>query len=451
MKQANSTAKRIAISFLLVIFIGSILLWLPISHQPQANVSLIDAIFIATSATCVTGLSPIVVSTTFSLFGQFVILALIQIGGLGLITIMASFVLFLRNRISLEERETLSEMLNRSDLFRFHSFIKKVIRFTLLFELVGAILLFPVFITQFDFFTAVWQSIFTAVSAFCNAGFDILGNQSLAGYHHHYYFQTVIMILIVFGGLGFAVWSDFYDFFKNLQLKKPMFKAIRSISTHTKVVIMLTMVFIVVPAILFYLVEMNTYFKEKPFLDIVYASLFQSVTLRTAGFYTIDFSQLRYASLLMMIPLMFIGGSSGGTAGGIKITTFFVIVAYIVNVMKGRKGVVIFKRSINHDIVFRAFTLFAINLCVLFIGILLLSFTVSDQQIIPYAFEATSALGTVGISTGITANLSIYSKLIIILMMFIGRIGIVTVVFSMRGALHSSSNVGYPTGNIIVG
>lgn len=450
-----STAQRIAFSFGLVILTGSILLWLPISHAEGQTVKSIDALFVATSATCVTGLTPVVVDTVFNWFGKIVVLALIQIGGLGLMTIMASFVLFLRNRISLRERHALSEMLNRSDLFNFPKFIKSVIIITFIIEGIGALSLLPVLIPRSGVIAGIGQSIFVSVSAFCNAGFDLFGATSLMEFQHNLYFQTIIMLLIVFGGLGFAVWVDIHDFIQNVFFKKRNIKhALRKFSTHSKLVISITLFLIFVPALIIYLLEMNNpfIFKGLDWLESTFAMVFQSITLRTAGFYTIDFSKVRYVTLFFMIPLMFIGGSSGGTAGGVKTTTMFVAVAYLISIIRGNKELVLFKRTIDKEIVIKAFTLILINAIVLMVGIFLIAMVVPQERIMEYAFEAGSALGTVGISTGVTPTLSSFVKCVLIALMYIGRIGIVTLIFSMRGTQSkSNSNVGYPTGNIIVG
>lgn len=450
-----STAQRIALSFAIVILVGSILLCLPISLLEDKSISYIDALFVSTSATCVTGLTPVVIDTTFNWFGKIVILILIQIGGLGLMTIMASFVLFLRNRIPLKERHALSEMLNRSDLFNFPQFIKSVIKITFIIEAAGALLLLPVLVERSGWFAGIGQSIFVSISAFCNAGFDLFGATSLMEFQHNLYFQIIIMLLIVFGGLGFAVWADIYDFFHNLVLKKRSFThARRKFSTHSKLVLTLTIALILIPAVIIYLIEMyNPFiFEGLNFIESTFAMLFQSITLRTAGFYTIDFSKLRYVTLLFMIPIMFIGGSSGGTAGGVKTTTFYIAVAYLISVIRGKKELILFKRRIDKEIIIKAFTLILINAMVLLAGIFLISLAIPQEKIMEYAFEAGSALGTVGISTGVTSSASTFVKIVLTGLMYVGRIGIVTLVFSMRGTQSKvSGNVGYPTGNVIVG
>lgn len=450
-----STAQRIAFSFGIVIIVGSILLWLPISLEKGTSISYIDALFLSTSATCVTGLTPVVVDTTFNWFGKIVILTLIQIGGLGLMTIMASFVLFLRNRISLKERHALSEMLNRSDLFNFPQFIKSVIKITLVIEGIGSLLLLPVLVERSGWLAGVGQAIFVSISAFCNAGFDLFGATSLMEFQHNLYFQSIIMMLIVFGGLGFAVWADIYDFMHNMIFRKRNFvHARRKFSTHSKLVLTLTIFLILIPAVIIYLLEFNNsfIFEGLNFIESTFAMLFQSITLRTAGFYTIDFSKLRYVTLFFMMPLMFIGGSSGGTAGGVKTTTFYIAIAYLISIIRGQKELILFKRTIDKEIIIKAFTLILINAMVLLVGIFLISLAVSQEKMMEYAFEAGSALGTVGISTGVTPHAGTFVKIVLIGLMYVGRIGIVTLVFSMRGTQSQSTrNVGYPTGNVIVG
>ncbi len=450
-----SPAQKIAVSFLLVILTGALLLMLPISTKNGNFFSPLDALFISTSATCVTGLSTVTVADTFNTFGQFVILMLIQVGGLGLMTFMAVFVLIMRNRLSMNEKIVMKEMLNQSHVANMKRFLLDILYYTLFFESCGAVLIAFRMIPKYGLLDGGFKAIFLSVSAFCNAGFDTLGSISLQEYVHDPLMCFTIMTLIVLGGIGFAVWFDIRDKIRPLLDRKISFSKFKhSLTLHTKVVVVVSLLLIFIPALIIMLLEYNNpaTMGEFNIFEKMMTATFESIALRTAGFSSINYGGLCQATDLLMMAVMFIGGSPGGTAGGIKTTTFAVIVIYMISVLKGREQAVMLKRTIRDGIVIRAMGIFFMNLLVLFTGILLLN-VFENQPFLSLAFEAGSAMATVGASLGITASLGVAGKFIIILLMYIGRIGISTLILSLMKHKSSDINmkISYPNGNIIVG
>lgn len=450
-----TSAQKIAASFLLVILTGTILLMLPIAHRDHQAYSLIDALFTATSATCVTGLVVDITVEEFTIFGQAVILSLIQIGGLGLMTLMAVFILLLKSRLSMHEKMAMKEMLNQDQVFNMHRFLMDILKYTMLFEGCGMLLLALRFIPDFGLLRGLFKALFISVSAFCNAGFDNLGTVSLMDYAHDPLVMITVIALIVLGGLGFAVWFDLRDKLK-LWLKREIHwdKFHKSLSLHTKVVLFMTFQLIVVTAIVIFILELDNPGTIGSFSwwEKGLTSVFESVTLRTAGFSSINYAQLTMATKFFMILIMFVGGSPGGTAGGVKTTTLAVLVLYILANLRGHIHTVTFRRTISLEIITRAMSIFFINLLTLIFGVFLLCI-LENQAFIDLFFEATSALATVGLSLGITASLSLGGKIIIILLMFVGRIGITTFVMSLVSHHNGKqqNGVAYPNGTIIIG
>ena len=450
-----SNPQKIAMSFLLVIFIGAFLLCLPISNQSHTWLSYIDALFMATSATCVTGLGSIPLATSFTLFGKIVMLFMIQIGGLGLMTLMALFVSVMKKRLSIRETRLMKDMLNSSSQLNMRKFIKDIILYVVCFEVIGAILLMFVFIPDYGWKAGIFHSIFTSVSAFCNAGFDTLGETSLLVYQHHYYVLMVITSLVIIGGIGFAVWFDIRDRLQALLRKKITWSRFYgSLSLHTRIVVSFSLFLIIVPALLWLVIEFHNpqTIGNFSFFDKVVTALSEMVFLRTAGFTTISYSGLSNAGALLMMMIMFIGGSPGGTAGGIKTTTVFVIILYVKSLLSGRNVTVFKKRSIARGTIITAMGIFFLNIVVLFTGVFLLSI-LESHSFISLCFEAVSALATVGSSLGVTSLLSIGGKIVIIIMMFIGRIGITTLLLSViRYDVNDAKNaIVYPEADIVVG
>lgn len=451
-----SPAQKIAISFMFVILSGAILLMLPISNRDGQFFSPIDALFTATSATCVTGLSTITIADQYNWFGHLVIVLLIQVGGLGLMTFMAVLLLILKNRLSLNEKIVMREMLNQDKVFDMKKFLLDILRYTLFFEAIGTILLSFRMVEVYGPVNGVLKAAFLSVSAFCNAGFDTLGPISLQDYVHDPLVIFTIMFLIILGGVGFAVWFDVRDKLGMLLKRKINFKKFKhSLTLHTKIVLIVTVFLIFGSGLIIMLVEFDNPGTMGGFTipEKMMSATFESVALRTAGFTSVNYANLRTGTQLIMMVTMFIGGSPGGTAGGIKTTTFAILVLYMFAMLKGRENTIVMRRNLGRTIVIRSMGIFFINLVTLFTGIFLLCLT-EDAPLNALCFEATSALATVGSSLGITASLSFLGKVIIISLMYIGRIGISTLIISLVKPPHSNDakdKVNYPDGTIIVG
>lgn len=445
--------QKISISFLGVILIGSVILCLPISNNNGNALSYIDALFTAASATCVTGLTTIVPVDQFSLFGQVILIFLMQIGGIGLMTLVASFVLMLKNRLSLTDKQAMKEVFNENNISNFKWFIGGILKYTFTLELVGAFILCFVFVPKFGVAQGIFTSVFTSISAFCNAGFDILGNNSLIAYQSNIIVSFVVMGLIIFGGLGFVVWFDLRDKFMLFITRKVSFRKFHhSLTLHTKLVIIATLVLIFIPAIIFFITEYNNMetFGHMNVFDKAMNALFTSVTLRTAGFATIPMGETYLSSQFLMLICMFIGGSPGGTAGGIKTTTLMVILLCIFRSLRGKHHTNAFRRHISRDIIVRATTIIAINILVLFTGIFAL-LVVEPFSLNEIIFEAVSAMATVGLTTGITPALSTLGKIIIVALMFVGRVGIMTFIMSLVRRDRDADKIHYAEGHVIIG
>ncbi len=411
-----SKAQTIALGFFLIIFVGTLLLMLPIASRSGEVTGFGDALFTATSATCVTGLVVVDTYQHWSLFGQVVILLLIQTGGLGFITMGVFFSIFLKRKIGLKERNLLQESVNTLQIGGVVRLVKKIVPGTLLIEGIGALILFVKFLPRMSVGEALWNGIFHGVSAFCNAGFDLMGRyeaySSLVYYYDDVVINVVIMLLIIIGGIGFIVWDDIS--IHKWHVKKYML--------HTKVVLTITGILIFGGALLFYLFERNNLLADMSVKGQVLSSLFGSVTARTAGFNTTDTGAYMPATKLLTSILMFIGGSPGSTAGGIKTTTLVVLILLVIANLRNRTEVNIFGRRLDEDSVRKASTVFIMNLVLAIVSIMAIcamqSFSMEDV-----IFEVSSAIGTVGMTTGITRDLTIVSRYIIILLMYCGRIG----------------------------
>lgn len=449
-----SPAQQIALSFASVILIGAFLLSLPISNKVEGT-AFIDHLFTSTSAVCVTGLTTVVVVEQYTVFGQWVLIALMQIGGLGLMTLIAVFVIFLSGKLTLSNRLALNEAVNFFNLNDFNHFIKAILKYTLFFELIGFILLSTRFVPIFGFSEGLFISLFTAVSAFCNAGLDTLGGSSLQLYAHDIVINLTVMFLIVVGGLGFGVWFDISQGSKSLIKKTyPLQYIIKHLKVHTKLAITMTLSLILGGALIIFVFEYGNTLTIGDFnlFDKIMASLFQSITTRTAGFATLNMSVMKSASLFMMMMLMFIGGSPGGTAGGIKTTTFAIMGLMIVSELQGKKDLILFNRNIPREHFRKAFVVAFILLMTLSTGIILLSL-VEPFEFLSISFEAVSAIATVGLSMGITSSLSFIGKVIIILLMYLGRIGPLTLMLSInrKSGVKKGHDVCYSNAEILIG
>lgn len=411
-----SYTQIIALGTLVVILFGSILLSLPIASRSGEATPFLNSFFTAASATCVTGLVVYDTYTHWSIFGQIVILSLIQIGGLGFMTIVTLFSMFLRRKIGLRERRLLMESANTMRIGGIVLLIKKISIGTLIFEGIGTILLAIRFCPEMGLKVGIYNALFHSVSAFCNAGFDIMGKYgqftSLTRYSSDIIVNLTIMILIIIGGIGFLVWDDIANnrfCFRKYQL-------------HTKIVLTTTVILIICGALLFYILEMNGIFYKKSITEIILGCLFQSVTPRTAGFNTINISNLSESGTFLTIILMIIGGSPGSTAGGIKTTTLVVLIIASISSAKHIQDLTIFKKRLEDNALKRASSITVIYMFTALVSTIVIcaTQTFSLKEVL---FEVFSAAGTVGLSLGITPHLSNLSKLIIIFLMYGGKVG----------------------------
>lgn len=447
-------AQQIALSFLFVIVVGTILLSLPISNKISGT-PIIDHLFTATSAVCVTGLSTIVPIDVYTVFGQIVIIFLMQVGGLGLMTLIAIFLLAIGGRLAHREKMVVAEATNIGSLSGLGSFLQFIIGYTLIFEFIGMILLSFVFVPEFGWASGLFKSVFISISAFCNAGFDNLGALSLQPYVSNVIVNLTVSSLIIMGGLGFSVWFDLTKSANSiLKQHNAVKRVVQHLQVHVKLVFFMTILLIASGWIFLLAVEFSNPASLGPLSlsDKIMAAYFQSVTLRTAGFSTLNIAGLYPASQLMMMAFMFIGGSPGGTAGGIKTTTFALVILMVVSEILNHENLTLFKRTVSRDIARRALTVMVLSFTVVFTGMLLLSMS-EKADFLVIAFEAFSAIGTVGLTMGITPYLTDFGKIVIILLMFIGRIGPVALAFSLKTNRKFKKNVevAYPTGQVIVG
>lgn len=436
------------IGFASVIIIGALLLNLPISTRSGESIGLLDALFTSTSAVCVTGLIVADTATYWSLFGQIVIITLIQIGGLGFMTITTLFALITKKRINLKERLLIQESLNQMDLSGLVKLTRYVLLTTFLIEGTGALMLSTVFIPQFGFLKGSWYSIFHAISAFCNAGFDLMGSvsgpfSSLTSYVNNFTITITISLLIILGGLGFPV---ILDIIKNKKLSK--------LNIHSKLVLFTTAILIAIGMVFVLVVEYNNKktLGSLGFGGKLLASLFQSVTTRTAGFNTIDLTMMKESTLFVMINLMLIGASPASTGGGIKTTSLATIILTVRCFILGRPDIEVFERRIGTTIVRKALGIFFIGISVAVLGTLLISLTQPQFTLLESGFEVASAFATVGLSIGGSATLSGIGKILIMMFMFMGRVGSLTIFMALLSrSTKKNQPVRYPEGRIIVG
>jgi len=442
-------AQILIFGFFAVISIGALLLMLPISSISHEFTSPYTAYFTATSATCVTGLACVDTELYWSGFGQAVILMLIQIGGLGVMSMAMMFSMLLKRRVSPKERVIFVQSMNLFTGEKMFSFIKKMLIFTFAFEGTGTLLLSFKFIPMFGFWGGLWKAIFHAVSAFCNAGFDILGKfngsefRNLELFADDPYVTIIIGTLIVCGGLGFIVWVDIYKAIK--EHKKLML--------YSKMVLVITGTLILMGTAVFLFAEWNNpeTMGNASSGGKVLRSLFLSITCRTAGFSTMPLAGLNGASKTFAMLLMFIGGSSGSCAGGIKTVTMGIILISVFQIVKGNRDINIRKHRIENEVVTQAFSLMVIAGLVVMVGSFILSFT-ENFNYVDVAFEAFSAFGTVGLSAGVTPFLSHGGMVVIMALMFFGRVGIITITYAiLMGVNKDKQALRYPKANILIG
>lgn len=439
-----SPTQVLVLGFAITILVGALLLTLPVATSSGNGAGFINAIFTATSAVCVTGLVVVDTGTYWSAFGQSVIIILIQIGGLGFMTMTTLFFLISGKKITIKERLVIQTSLNTNSLEGVVRFTKYVLLFTLVVEGIGVMLLSLKFIPQFGYSKGIVMSIFHSISAFCNAGFDLVGNyQSFTPYANDFIINFTVCLLIIIGGLGFSVINDIL---KNRKFKK--------FTLHTKLVLCISGGLIIIGAFLILCFEFNNSntMKDLPWYGKIFSAFFQSVTPRTAGFNTLDTSKLTTPSIFLTMLFMFIGGSPGSTAGGVKTTTLGILILTVISVLRGKNDTEIFSKRIVISSIKKALAVVTIALLIICIAIMILSIT-EDASFVEIAFEAISAFGTVGLSMGITSSLSIIGKIIIIFTMFIGRVGPLTIAFavSQMQSDETKGNYKYPEGNILLG
>lgn len=444
-----TTTQTILLSFLLAIFVGSALLALPVSSADGAAVPYIDALFTATTSICVTGLVTVPTFSTWSLFGQIIILFLIQIGGLGVVTIMSGLMISLHRRIGIRDRMLIQDAFNLNTLSGMVKFIRKVIVGTLFIEGIGALLYMTVFVPEFGV-KGVWISLFNAVSAFCNAGMDIISENSLCDYVHNPVVNAVTILLIVFGGIGYIVWWDLVSVMKNIRRQR--LKCFANLTLHSKIALSVTGILILAGTAAFFVFEYNNSLTIGSFslFDKLQASLFQSVTTRTAGFATVPQEDLTNASALVSLLLMFIGGSPVGTAGGIKTVTFAVLITSAFATMKTHAEAELFQRTIPKQAVSKAVAVVSMAFIILFTATLLLS-AVTDADILDVAYETVSAAATVGLTRNLTSELNIWGRIIIIITMYLGRVGPISLMVALNTKKETKNIIKNPTEDISVG
>ena len=448
-KISLSTTQIILLSFLVTILVGSALLSLPISSASGEAVPYLDALFTATTSTCVTGLVTLPTVSTWSVFGQLIILLLIQIGGLGLITIMSGLMLMLNRKMGIGDRLLIQDAFNLNTMAGLDKFLKNVLLGTLIIEGVGAALYMLVFVPEFGV-KGIWISVFNSVSAFCNAGIDIIAENSLCNYATNPLINIVTSMLIILGGLGYIVWWDVLRVIKSHTPKKR--KIFRHLTLHSKIAITVTAGLILGGTLLIFIFEYANPLTigELPLFDKIQVSFFQSVTTRTAGFATIPQENLTNASAVVSIILMLIGGSPVGTAGGIKTITIAVLVCSAFTTIRNKNDATLFRRRISEESIKKAIAVVVLFLAICAMSAILLMAT-SDASAIDALYEAVSATATVGLSRNLTATLNTFGKLIIIATMYFGRIGPISLAVALGSKNESQNVISEPTEDISIG
>ena len=453
-KRRMSVWRYLALGYALLIFIGSLLLMLPFAKQSGewgTFLDYVDGLFVATSATCVTGLTPVVTAEHWTTFGHVVIICLIQIGGLGFTTLVSILFMAIRGKgLGLYERTAMIQSVGGSKLTGVKTLVKRILLGTFLFEFVGALLLMIRFIPDFGP-VGIWYGVFHSISAFCNAGFDIIGPVSLVDYARDPLVSIVICALIIIGGLGFCVWGDVVDCKGNP----------KKFSFYTRMALIGTAVLLVVGTALFMVFEWNneTYVEYNyNFGDKLLCSFFNATTARTAGYFTTPPEDLSNSGTLLMIILMFIGACSGSTGGGVKVSTFTVIMMGMLSVMRGKKDITIGKRRIDQSVLSQALAIFVAYLVLTITATLLINAIEPDKingedfaSFSAVMFETVSAIGTVGLTQALTSHLSAVSEFILILLMYLGRVGILTFAFALKRQKTSEAAVRRPLDNVFIG
>ena len=444
-----STTHIILLSFLIAVLIGALLLSLPISSAEGKPTSFLDALFTATTSTCVTGLVVTPTVSSWSVFGQAVILILIQIGGLGVITIMSGLMILLHKKMGIGDRLLLQDAFNLNSLSGLVRFVKKVVGGTFIIEGIGALLYMMVFVPRFGA-KGVWISVFTSISAFCNAGIDIIAENSLCDYALNPIINIVTSSLIILGGIGYIVWWDVLRVLRLRRTKKVRF--FRALTLHSKIAITATLILILAGAGLIFAFEYNNpqTIKDYTLLQKIEVSLFQSVTTRTAGFATVPQENLTNASAFVCLLLMFIGGSPVGTAGGIKTVTFAVLVASAFASVRNKENTEVFGRQLTKQAVSKAVAVTCMSFIIMFTSTVFLS-AVTEANALDLIYETVSATATVGLTRNFTASLGSIGKFIIIVTMYLGRVGPISLAVAFKRGKDNQNIIRNPIEEISVG
>ena len=440
-KKTKLTATQsLVLGVIVVIFIGAIILKLPISNNEGRSIKFLDSLFVSTSCVCVTGLTTVVPSEQFSKFGQIVLMCLIEIGGLGFMSFIALILMFMGRKINLSDRMLIKESLNQNNVGGLIKLIKKIFLYTITFQIVGMLLLSIRFIPKYGVGEGLFYSAFHSISAFCNAGIDIIGRNSFSDYQYDILINVTLMLLIIIGGLGFTVWDDIFNAVKErINQNSGIW---RNLTIHTKIVLITTIILLISGTILTFTFEKNNVhiMKSDSVSQKILKSVFYSTTLRTAGITTTNPDKLTTATKFISVIYMFIGGSPASTTGGIKNVTFAIIILMVISFIKGNDSTIVFKREIltvtEQLYLEQNYSMISENID--FIGII---------------YEAFSAFGTVGISLGVTRKLSLFGKIIIMILMFVGRLGPITLSFALFSKYNKKrkSSIKYPQCDLLVG
>lgn len=444
-----STTQMIMLSFLLAVFIGSLLLSLPISTANGKPVPYIDALFTATTSICVTGLVTLPTFSTWSIFGQAVILIMIQIGGLGIVTILSGLLISLNLRFGLKDRILVQDAFNLNSLSGIVTFLKKVIIGTFIVEGFGALLYMTVFIPEYGP-RGIWISVFNSISAFCNAGIDIMSENSLCPYKLNPVVNFTTSLMVISGGIGYVVWWDVIKVTKTFQEKK--LKCFNSLTLHSKLAITATVILLLVGTAGFLIFEYSNPLTigGLSFFDKLQVSFFQSMTTRTAGFASVPQQDLTNTSAVFSLFLMFIGGSPVGTAGGVKTITMVVLLSSALAALQNREELSLFRRRIPKQAISKAVAVVTVSFMIMFISTILLS-AVTDASVIDIAYETVSATATVGLTRDLTPRLNIWGKIIIIVTMYLGRVGPISLLIAFNTKKNRNNIIRDPEEKISIG
>ena len=437
-------AQVVLLSFGGWILLGALILILPVSAAPGKTIHFIDALFMSTSATCVTGLSSISLPDEFSIFGQMIMLLLAQVGGLGIMTLSSSMAVIMGKNLQMREQVIMQDVLDTSGTEELLKLIVDIIRYTFVIEFIGAILLTIGFYQLgFEIGQSLYFGFFHSIMAFCNAGYALFNN-NLEDFKFVPLIHMTVAFLLIFGGIGFSVMKDVFQTFKS----KRTFK---HLMVHTKLVLTVNAILIIFGTIYLFFGEFLHAFEDMSMWQRFQVAFFQAVTPRTAGFNTVNLNTLHPHSLYMLILLMFIGASPGSTGGGVKTTTFAILLQSVTATLKGKSDVEFFERKVNSATVVKSIAIFIISLIVVSAGVLVLMRLEPDKSFLSVFFEVVSAFGTVGLSVGITPFLTLLGKMTIIILMFIGRVGPLTLVLAVGSRAVMPSNLEYPEGKVLIG